>query len=352
MKNNFLKYFFIIITLCFVSLFSIYLTKNTISNYYLYFYRQMIYIFIGIVCFFVFSKINYNFLKKYSLLFYVLGIFLLIYTLFFGEVINGSRSWINLFGISIQPSEFVKIFLLICLDNYIKSKYGLLKGVMLLLIPSVFTFLQPDTGTVLFYVVIFFSIFISLGLNKKIYFGIGSLVFIICFCYFYIYFNDSELFIDIFGTSFFYRTDRVLNFLNNEGFQINNALIGIGNGRVFGNFMKYVIYIPEVLTDFMFANVLIRLGFFGGVIILFCFILLDFLLIRDIKLFKNSYFIIGLFGLFLYQQVQHIFMNIGILPITGITLPFVSYGGSSLISYFILFGILFNIKKYYCVLNE
>ena len=325
---------------------SIYLTKNTVSDYYSYFYHQLIYIFIGIICFILFSRINYNYLKKYSLLFYIVGIFLLIYTLFFGNSINGSRSWINLFGISIQPSEFVKISLLICLDNYIKSKYGLLKGIILLIIPSLLTFLQPDTGTVLFYLVIFFSIFISLGLNKKIYFSLVGFLFIVCFCYFYIYFNNSDLFIDIFGTSFFYRTDRVLNFLNNDGFQINNALIGIGNGKVFGNWLNYVIYIPEILTDFMFANILIRFGFLGGIILLFCFIVLDYLFIRDIKYFKNNYFIIGLFGVFLYQQIQHIYMNIGILPITGITLPFVSYGGSSLLSYFILFGIFFNIKKY------
>ena len=346
MKNNFLKYFIFIFLLCFMGVLSIYLTKNTVSNYYSYFYRQIIYIFIGIVCLIIFSKINYNFLKKYSLLFYIVGIFLLIYTLFFGEIINGSRSWINLFGISIQPSEFVKIALLICLDNYIGSKYGLLKGIILLIIPSLLTFLQPDTGTVIFYLIIFFSIFISLGLNKKYYFGLVSLVLIVCVSYFYLYFNYSELFIDIFGTSFFYRTDRILNFLNNDGFQITNALIGIGNGKIFGNWINYVIYIPEVLTDFMFANVLIRLGYFGGIVMLFCFIALDFLIIYDIKTFKKNYFIIGLFGVFLYQQVQHIFMNVGIFPITGITLPFVSYGGSSLISYFILFGILFNIKKY------
>lgn len=347
MKNNFFKYFILIILLCFMGLFSIYLTKNTVSNYYFYFYRQLIYIIVGIVCFFVFSRINYNYIKSNCLLFYVVGIFLLIYTLFFGNVINGSRSWISLFGISIQPSEFVKIILLICIDNYIKTKYGLIKSLFLLIVPSILTFLQPDTGTVLFYLVIFISIFISLGLNKKYYFVLVSIIFIICFGYFYIYFNDSELFIDIFGTSFFYRTDRIINFLNSDGFQINNSLIGIGNGKFFGNWMNYVIYIPEVLTDFMFANILIRFGYFGGLVMLFCFVLLDFLLTKDIRRFKNNYFVVGVFGLFIYQQIQHIFMNIGLLPITGITLPFVSYGGSSLISYFILFGILFNIKKYH-----
>ena len=347
MKNNFLKYFILIILLCFIGLLSIYLSKNTVSNYYSYFCRQLIYIIIGIICFFAFSKINYNYIKKNSLLFYIVGIFFLIYTLFFGSVINGSRSWINLFGLSVQPSEFVKILLLICLDNYIKTKYGLLKCFILLIIPSILTFLQPDTGTVLFYIIIFFSIFISLNLKKRYYIGLFSIFMIAIISYFYLYFYQSELFINIFGTSFFYRTDRIINFMNNEGFQLKKALIGIGNGGLFGNGTKYVTYIPESITDFMFANALTMFGFIGGLIIIFNFIIIDFELIKDIKMIKNNkYYIIGLFGLILYQQIQHIFMNIGLLPITGITLPFVSYGGSSLISYFILFGILFNIKKY------
>ena len=103
---------------------------------------------------------------------------------------------------------------------------------------------------------------------------------------------------------------------------------------MFGNLSEYVLYIPESITDFMFTIIL--------------FFILDLKIIKDIKnSSKHKYFIIGLFGLFLYQQIQHIGMNIGLLPITGITLPFISYGGSSLISYFILFGILLNIKKYH-----
>ena len=346
MKTKFMKYFISIILLCFIGAFSIYLSHNSINDS-SYLFRQIIYIFIGLILFFAFSKINYKFIKKYCIVLYIVGIILLILTLFFGNLINGSRSWITVFGISFQTSEFMKIALLICLDKYINSKYGLIKSLILLIIPSLLTFLQPDTGTVLFYLIIFFSIFFSLGLDKKYYISLFSLVLLVGFCYFYIYFNYSELFINIFGTSFFYRTDRILNFLNSEGFQINNALIGIGNGGLLGNLFNYVIYIPEVLTDFMFANVLIRLGVIGGTLLLLSFCFMDFLLVKDIYLLKNNYYVVGLFGVFFYQQVQHIMMNLGLLPITGITLPFVSYGGSSLISYFIMFGILFNIKKYH-----
>ena len=347
MRKNFYKYFISIILLSAIGIITIYFSRNSVSNYYSYFIKQIIFLCVGIGLLFFFKCININYVKKYSLLFYIISILLLIYVLLFGKVINGSKAWINIFGISIQPSEFAKIGLLLCLDKYIKTKYGFIKSIILLLIPSILTFLQPDTGTVLFYLIIYFSIFISMGLKKRYYIGIFGFSGLVLFSFFYLYFFKSELFIDIFGTSFFYRIDRIVNFTRNEGYQINNALIGIGNGNMFGNGIKYVIYIPEVITDFMFANILTIFGFIGGIIVLILFLYLDILLVNDIFIIKKSrFFVIGLFGLFLYQQAQHILMDIGLLPITGITLPFVSYGGSSLISYFILFGILFNIKKY------
>lgn len=349
MKTKYLKYIIPITILSIIGLLTIYLSKNVITNSYSYFYRQIIYIIIGFITLFILKKINFNILKRYNILLYIISIFLLIYVLIFGNRINGSKSWISLFGLSFQPSEFVKITLLLSFNNYINTKYGLLKCLFLLLIPTILTFLQPDTGTVLFYLIIFFSILLSLKIKRKYYIGIFSLGITLVSVYFYLYFFKSDLFINIFGTSFFYRTDRIINFMNNEGYQLNNALIGIGNGGLIGNLKKYVIYVPEIITDFMFANTIIKFGFIGGLIIIINFIIIDFNLIKDIKNNKdNKIYIIGLFGLFLYQQIQHIFMNIGLLPITGITLPFISYGGSSLISYFILFGILFNIKEYQC----
>lgn len=347
MKKNFLRYFIPIILLSIIGIVSIYCSKSIVTNYYDFLKKQIIFIIIGVGLLFLFKRINFNYINKYCFLFYLITLFLLVYVLIFGDTINGSKSWINLFGISIQPSEFAKITILLCLDKYIHTKYGFIKSLLIVLVPSILTFLQPDTGTVLFYLVIYFSIFISMGLKKKYYISLFGFISIVIASYFYLYFFQSELFIDVLGTSFFYRTDRIINFMSSEGFQLNNALIGIGNGGLIGNGSNYVIYIPEAITDFMFANILTMFGFIGGLVVILLFLYLDVLLIKDIcSMRKHKYFIIGLFGLFLYQQVQHMFMDVGLLPITGITLPFVSYGGSSLISYFILFGILFNIKKY------
>jgi len=218
MKKNFFKYIIPIIILSIIGIISIYTSQSIVSNYYDFLKKQIIFIIIGVCLLFLFKYINYSFIERYCFLFYLFCIFMLIYVLFFGDVINGSKSWINLFGITIQPSEFTKIALLLCLDKYIHTKYGFIKSIILVIIPSILTFLQPDTGTVLFYLVIYASIFVSMGLNKKYYISLFSLVGIAIVGYFYLYFFQSEIFIDIFGTSFFYRTDRIINFMNSEGF--------------------------------------------------------------------------------------------------------------------------------------
>ena len=287
MKKNFFKYFIPIIILSMIGIVSIYCSKSIVTNYYDFLKKQIIFVIIGVILLFLFKNINLKYIEKYSFLFYIFTLFLLVYVLFFGNTINGSKSWINFFGFGIQPSEFAKIAILLCLDKYICNRYGFVKSLFIVLIPSILTFLQPDTGTVLFYLVIYFSIFISMGFKKKYYISLFSLVGIIIVSYFYLYFFQSELFIDIFGTSFYYRTDRIINFMNSEGFQINNALIGVGNGGVFGNGSKYVIYIPEAITDFMFANVLTMFGFIGGIVIVFMFLYLVILLFKDIYNLKK-----------------------------------------------------------------
>ena len=170
-----------------------------------------------------------------------------------------------------------------------------------------------------------------------------------------IYFFKEELFIDLFGTSIFYRLDRLFDWQNGSGFQLENALAAIGSAGLFGHgFNKTPIYFPESSTDFIFAVFASNFGIIGVLILLSIIIYFD---IELIKIGKrkiddtNKYILAGVVGMLLFQQIQNIGMTVGLLPITGITLPFISYGGSSLLSYMLLVGILLNIsmekeKKY------
>ena len=217
------------------------------------------------------------------------------------------------------------------------------------LIPSILTFLEPDTGVVLIYLLITFVMLFVSGIRYRwfiIFFlillvSVGSVLFI--------YFLNSDLFIKIFGTSFFLRVDRLLDWNNKSGFQLNNGLLAIGSAGFFGHgFRNTPIYFPEAQTDFIFAVFASNFGLLGSLILLSLIALFDIrisLIATRSNNNINKYIIGGILGMLIYQQLQNIGMTFGLMPITGITLPFISYGGSSLISYMIMIGIVFNISR-------
>ena len=300
---------------------------------------------------------------KYHIIFYIFNIILLAFVLILGTPINGSKCWLILPGIgSLQPSEFMKISLIITVskiisnwsmnekNNSIKHELNLIIKVLLVFIPpALLTFLEPDTGAVLIYIVITLSILIVSPLRKRWFIFLLLLAVILLSSFFYLYFVKQEVFIDLFGTDLFYRIDRLLDWKNGTGMQLENSLVAIGSSGLNGHgYMNTPIYFPEAGTDFIFAVFASNFGLFGSQFLIIMLILFDFLLIRISKKVDNitdKYIIIGTVGMLLYQQVQNIGMTLGILPITGITLPFISYGGSSLLSYLIIIGIIFKISS-------
>lgn len=351
-----LKYLIPIVVLMFISFFNMYNARFILSSYENYLIKQIIYYALGLLILFIVIKVNYEFIYKHIKWLYIFMNVLLLLVLLFGKEINGSKAWFDLGFVSFQPSEFMKIVLLIYLskifyENKLSDLMLILKAFIITMIPSVLTFLEPDTGTVLFYLIILVFMIFYKKINKWWYIsGIGLIV-LVGSCFLSLYFFKQDLFIKLFGTSFFYRMDRIINFWKSSGYQLENALIGIGSGGIFGlGISSFHVYFPEAVTDFVFALILTNMGLIGGVVVLGTFLYFDFLLVNDIKRVSRhkQYYIVGFLGIFLYQQIEHIMMNIGLLPITGITLPFLSYGGSSLISYFILVGFVINfkLKKY------
>ena len=325
--------------------------------------KQTIWYLIGSVLVMVVLKLKNNYFYNYARILYILGNISLVLLLFFGTPINNSRCWFSIPGVgSIQPSEFMKIFIMLQLSVMIhdfRSKYKnptlkeefifILKTFFIVLVPSLLTFMQPDTGAVIIYFVIYLvMMFIS---------GIRIRWFLIGFCCLVIllggllgiYFFKKELFIKIFGTSIFYRLDRLFDWRSGSGLQLENALAAIGSAGLFGHgFNKTPIYFPESSTDFIFAVFASNFGFVGVVILLGLIIYFDFNIIKlgKRKINDNDKYILGgIVGMLLFQQIQNIGMTVGLLPITGITLPFISYGGSSLLSYMLIVGFLLNISS-------
>ena len=357
-KDNCLYiYISIFLIISYISIYqsSYYLSLN--SNLH---YKQIAWYSIGLILIYLVKKIKIDNIYKYSIYLYIFNIILLLGLFFFGTEINNSKAWYIIFGISIQPSEFMKISIIL-LDVYIIKKYykrkekiSTKKEIELLIllfiifvIPSILTFLEPDTGSIIGYLIITLSIIYFSNINKK-WFKIliySLLVFLLLFLF--IYFYNQDLFINIFGNKFFYRIDRLINWQSKEGIQLNNSLIAIGSSGLLGH-NKIPIYYPELETDFIFTSFSSIYGLIGGLFLIITLLSFDLYILNLIKNTPNKYnkiTIFAIFSLFVFQHIQSIGMTIGVLPIVGIVLPLISYGGSSVITYLILIGIILNINK-------
>ena len=279
--------------------------------------------------------------------------------LIFGTEINGSKAWFNIFNISIQPSEFMKIFLIIILATTISKnnakersfKNEILiigKCILLTIIPSILTFLEPDTGNIIIYFIILISMLFVYGIRYRWYIISILLIIGLLFIFFYLYNYKQDTFINIFGTKLFYRIDRLIMWKNNESEQLRNALSATGSTSLTGYGLgKTPIYFPEAETDFIVSIIFSNFGIIFSIIFILVLLIFDIFLLKlclnNKKRYK--YLLVGITSIIIYGQVQNLGMNLGLFPITGITLPFISYGGSSLMSYMILIGLVFNTKK-------
>lgn len=315
---------------------------------------------IGLVAFLIHMKNEY--LYRHTIFLYIFGNILLLGLLLFAEPVNNSKCWFSIPGVgTIQPSEFMKIFIMLMLATMIhnfRSDYKnpsvgqefifILKTLGIVLIPSVLTFLQPDTGAVIIYLIIYFCMMFASGIRIRWFLIAGGVLALLLSSIFGLFFLKQDLFIDLFGTNLFYRFERIFNWQSGTGLQLENALAAIGSAGIFGHgFNETPIYFPESSTDFIFAVFASNFGLFGVIILLGIIVYFDVQIILLAKrkiLDTDKYILAGIVGMLLFQQIQNIGMTVGLLPITGITLPFISYGGSSLLSYMILVGIILNIS--------
>ncbi len=360
-----------ILLMAIVSIITIYsaltYTSKSLGNLAL---KQAIWYIVGFILVFILLRLKNEYLYRHAWFLYILGNLVLIWLLLFATPINNSKCWLVIPGIgSIQPSEFMKVFIMLALATMIhdfRSDYKnpsikdefifILKTLLVVLVPSILTFLQPDTGAVIIYLIIYLVMMFTSGIRIRWF----VIEFVILFCILgttlWLYFFKEDIFIKMFGSSIYYRLERLFDWQSGSGLQLENALAAIGSAGFFGHgFNKTPIYFPESSTDFIFAVFASNFGFVGVLALLAIIIYFDVNIIRLArrKIYDtDKYILTGIVAMLLFQQIQNIGMTIGLLPITGITLPFISYGGSSLLSYMIMIGIILNIsmeknKKYW-----
>lgn len=315
------------------------------------FYQQLFYIVIGAFLLVGFSKLDAATLWALAPASYVISCIFLVLT-YFGPHVRGAARWIFIGGVQFQPSELVKPFLLLAFARLI-SQYSprtwryLPLHFILFFIPFILVFKQPDLGTSLVYLGFWMGMMLAGGLALSL-LAIGGIFFVVVLPIIWKILAE-------------YQKKRILTFLDPEldpvgaGYNAIQAMIAVGSGGFWGRGLgrgtqSHLRFLPEFHTDFIFATLVEELGFLGGLGLLLGYLallwrILTPLIMGKIKQIFPFIYTIGLFSTILVQIFINSGMNMGIIPVTGITLPFVSYGGSSILSFSVAFGLLWAVRR-------
>lgn len=311
---------------------------------------QLISILLGFFFFFIFVQIDFRIFRNIKWLLFSASLILLILTFAMGEITRGSIRWLQIGPFTIQPSEVVKPFLLVFFAFFFSEKkvkmQNLIAGVALFSLPIFFIFKQPDLGSTLILAAAFVGIIFALSLPKKIYLaGLGILGGIMPL---------SWLFLAD------YQKQRITSFLSpnsdplGTGYHLIQSVISVGSGEILGRGLgrgtqSRLAFLPENHTDFIFASFTEEMGFLGALFLLTLYLLL---LWRILKMAQRAnqdfaqYFCFGIFTMLFFQVFVNVAMNMGIMPVTGITLPLFSYGGSSVLATMICLGMVESIGRF------
>lgn len=318
--------------------------------------KQGIWLLISLVVFFLASQFDVRVLKRTSVLVSLFLFFSLLLVVLFvlGHTSNGAQSWFSLGGFSLQPSDFMKIIVILMLAKYFSRrhveiahfKHVVISGIYAL-IPFVLVFLQPDFGSAMVIFMIWFGMSLVAGISKRhlLFLGIiGAVAF-------------AVLWVFLFKP---YQKARVMNFIHpyadirGSGYNAYQAGIAVGSGQLMGKGIGFgtqsrLQFLPEYETDFIFAAFAEEWGFVGALLLLIVYGLLLWRILNTAMYGGSNFEILFGSGVALYFM-SHIIINVGmnlnIMPVTGITLPFMSYGGSHLMTEFLALGILSSMRKY------
>lgn len=312
------------------------------------FQKQLVFAGIGLVLLFAISMFDFHALYGLNWWIYGVGVALLVLVLIVGQTVRGTQGWFDIAGFSLQPSEIVKIVLVVVLAKYLSSssyksyqlRHLTVTG-LLVAVPVLLILLQPDFGSAMIIVAFWLGLLALFGLNRRqilVAIGTGLVLFTLSF-----FFLLKD-----------YQKDRIMSFLNpnagtlDQRYNVDQAIIAVGAGGLFGRGLGFgsqsqLKFLPESQNDFIFAVIGEELGLVGIVLVIGFFAVLFLRLIYWAYRLDNNfglYIVVGAVILLFIQMFINIGMNIGLLPVVGISLPFVSYGGSSMIASMLLIGIV------------
>lgn len=332
------------------------ITMNSFTGNNSYFNHQLIWIVVASIVFFVASLIDYRFFRRTGVVVVAYGLSILILLALFalGTINKGAQSWFNFGGVSFQPSDLIKLVLIILLSKYFSRRHIEIANYKHIIISGFYAFIifvlvaiQPDFGSALIIFFIWLGMVLLSGISKKhlaVVVILGSVAF-------------SFLWFSVFHD---YQKQRIINFIHpltdirGAGYSAYQSMIAVGSGEVLGKGIGYgtqskLKFLPEYQTDFIFAAFSEEWGLVGVLLLLLLFgILISRIIINAYRGASNFeiLFGVGLVIMFLSHFIVNAGMNIGLLPVTGVTFPFMSYGGTNLLTSFLGLGILMGMRRY------
>jgi len=312
------------------------------------FKKQVFFSLAGLLLLFVISFFDYFNLHGLSMYFYGAAFFMLTGVLVFGNTVRGTTGWFDLGFFRLQPVEFAKVSLLVFLARYFSGSSIKLNPVKHILVSGAAVFvliglvlLQPDFGSALLLFALWAIMVYVAGFNKKYIAGIAVILILVFLSGWFFFFKD-------------YQKQRIMTFVNpqenplGEGYNVSQAIIAVGSGGLTGRGIGFgsqsqLKFLPEAQNDFIFAVIAEELGFLGVALVILFFAIIFIRLLLSASSISDDFgifFIIGAMSLIFMEMFINIGMNIGLLPVVGISLPFVSYGGSAIISSMIIIGIV------------
>jgi rod shape determining protein RodA len=331
-------------------------TMNSFTSESYFFDRQLLWITLALILFFFASLVDWHFLRRSGILVTLYGAssVLLLSLWLIGHTAKGAQSWFNLGGVSLQPGDLMKLVLILMLAKYFSRRHVEIAHIRHILISGLYAIipfglilLQPDFGSAIIIFLIWLGMTIFSGISKKhllLVFGTGAVAFLL-------------LWTMVFAP---YQKARIVTFLNplhdirGTGYNSFQSTIAVGSGQILGKGVGFgtqsrLKFLPEYQTDFIFAAFAEEWGFIGVIILFALFGIVLWRIIRHSMIGETNFeslFGIGLAIFLLSHFIINVGMNIGLLPVTGLTLPFVSYGGSHLLVEFLGLGILMGMRRY------
>ncbi len=314
---------------------------------------QIVYLSLGLLVFFIVKKVGSNIFHLNIRSIYWAFIAILLLTFFIGLEVKGSKRWIDFYFYRFQASEFFKIFFILFMADFLSRKHFkfehfsyFLKSFIYFIIPTFIIFKQPDLGNALVFAVIYAAMILFSHFPKRYLFS-TILVLVLLLPFSWIFLKN-------------YQKNRIMSFVNphvdTQGTSYNmiQAVITVGSGNLLGKGLglgtqSRLYFLPENYTDFAFSSLVEQFGFVGGALVLICFgVIFYFMVTRMLKYYyrsdqqskRNFLFSVGFIAYLLFQVVVNISMNMGLVPIAGIALPFISYGGSSVLALLIGFALI------------